>query len=484
LVEDSTAPQRTKTWLVLRSGPLAGVRYLLKEGVQRIGRAPDNDIIVQGQQSATVSLYHLEIVCHDGLCRIRDVGSTNGTYVDGEQITDAELRLQSVIRLGNNGPEFAVMPEQPATADLDRTLVVPAGIVLPAALPEPDPAAGGHDTLLSEAVQLARRARAAGMGDQTLTLMRNVLSQALRRNSGRFRLVIAVLVAALLGLSAFGIWRFSALKREKRAIDEHIRQVESRLARDETPQEAERLISELSTYQDEARSLERSVLYRYAVRQKESFINQEIRTIMTEFGAETYSVPPEFEQRVNQHIEHYQGPDRPLMEHALNEAGGKLTVIRAMLEADKLPPDLAYIPLVESALVQNQVSAAGAVGPWQLTSATARALGLRVDGGVDERMDLHKATRAGCRYLRNLILDFGAGSSVMLALAAYNLGPTRVKQAITKVEDPIKQRNFWYLYRARALPPETREYVPKVFAAIIIGRHPDRFGFLASSLAP
>ena len=154
---------------------------------------------------------------------------------------------------------------------------------------------------------------------------------------------------------------------------------------------------------------------------------------MTEFGAETYSVPPEFEQRVNQHIEHYQGPDRPLMEHALNEAGGKLTLIRAMLEADKLPPDLAYIPLVESALVQNQVSAAGAVGPWQLTAATARALGLRVDGTVDERLDLHKSTRAGCRYLRNLILDFGAGSSVMLALAAYNLGPTRVKQAITKV---------------------------------------------------
>jgi pSer/pThr/pTyr-binding forkhead associated (FHA) protein len=475
LVEDATAPQRTKTWLVLRSGPLAGARYLLKEGVQRIGRAPDNDIIVQGQQSATVSLYHLEIVCEGGLCRIRDVGSTNGTYVDGEQITDAELQLQSVIRLGNNGPEFAVMPEQPATVDLDRTLVVPAGIVLPAVLREPE---SRHETLLSEAVQLARRARAAGMGDQTLTLMRNVLSRALRRNSGRFRLVIVFLVAALLGLSAFGFWQFSALKREKRAIDEHIRQVESRLARDETPQEAERLISELSTYQNEARLLEQNVLYRYAVRQKESFINQEIRTIMTEFGAETYSVPPEFEQRVNEHIEHYQGPDRPLMEHAFNGASGKLTLIRAMLEADKLPPDLAYLPLVESALVQNQVSAAGAVGPWQLTPATARALGLRVDKEVDERLDLHKATRAGSRYLRNLILDFGAGSSVMLALAAYNLGPTRVKQAITKVENPIKQRNFWYLYRARALPAETREYVPKVFAAIIIGRNPDRFGFL------
>jgi membrane-bound lytic murein transglycosylase D len=66
----------------------------------------------------------------------------------------------------------------------------------------------------------------------------------------------------------------------------------------------------------------------------------------------------------------------------------------------------------------------------------------------------------------------------MLALAAYNLGPARVKQAVLKsVEDPIKQRNFWYLYRVRALPAETREFVPKVFAAIVVGRNPERFGF-------
>ena len=148
------------------------------------------------------------------------------------------------------------------------------------------------------------------------------------------------------------------------------------LAKDETPQEAERLISELSNYQDEARVLERNVLYRYAVRQKESFVNQEIRTIMTEFGAETYSVPPEFEQGVNQHIEQYRGPDRPLMERALNDASSKLTLVRQMLEAEKLPPDLAFIPLVESALLANQASAAGAAGPWQLTTGTARALGL------------------------------------------------------------------------------------------------------------
>jgi membrane-bound lytic murein transglycosylase D len=50
---------------------------------------------------------------------------------------------------------------------------------------------------------------------------------------------------------------------------------------------------------------------------------------------------------------------------------------------------------------------------------------------------------------------------------------------MANVRDPIKQRDFWYLYRARALPPETREYVPKVIAVMIIGRSPAQFGFTA-----
>ena len=120
----------------------------------------------------------------------------------------------------------------------------------------------------------------------------------------------------------------------------------------------------------------------------------------------------------------------------------------------------------------------GAVGLWQFTPATARSYGLRVAEGIDERTNVAKATLAACHLLRQLILDFGSGSSVMLALAAYNSGSAKVKQAVQKsVQDPIKQRNFWYLYHVRALPPETREYVPKVIAAIIIGRNPGVFGF-------
>jgi membrane-bound lytic murein transglycosylase D len=165
------------------------------------------------------------------------------------------------------------------------------------------------------------------------------------------------------------------------------------------------------------------------------------------------------------------------MARALNEARPAMDRVRGVLAENKLPPDFSYMILVESALDAAQKSAAGSAGLWQFTPSTARAFGLRVDGHVDERLDVVKSTRAACKYIRDLILEFGSGSSVMLALAAYNLGPGRVKQAIRKVSDPIKQRNFWYLYRVRALPEETREYVPKVIAAMIIGRHPDRYGF-------
>jgi membrane-bound lytic murein transglycosylase D len=207
-------------------------------------------------------------------------------------------------------------------------------------------------------------------------------------------------------------------------------------------------------------------------------VTRSLHSLMTEFGAEVYSIPPDFVDRVKHYIEQDQGPDRPIMTRALSEASGQIQIIRRILQEEQLPPDLAYIPLVESALTSSQTSAVGATGPWQFTKSTAKAYGLRVDGQVDERKDLVKSTHATAKYLRDLILDFGAGSSVMLALAAYDSGTTRVKAAVSKtVLDPIKQRNFWYLYRTRALPAETREYVPKVFAAILIGRNPHYFGF-------
>ncbi len=173
----------------------------------------------------------------------------------------------------------------------------------------------------------------------------------------------------------------------------------------------------------------------------------------------------------------HQTRDRAHVARVLGESQSDLRVMQRIFEEEKLPSDLAYIAMVESAFLAGSRSSQGAAGPWQFRPVTARAYGLRVSEEADDRYDLEKSTRAASRYIRKLILDFGTGSSVMLALAAYNVGPGKVRRAVRGVEDPIKQRNFWYLYRTRALPTETREYVPKIFAAILIGRNPERFGF-------
>jgi pSer/pThr/pTyr-binding forkhead associated (FHA) protein len=460
-------------WLISQPGSQVQFRYLVSKDATLVGRGPDNDVVIQGREAASVSSHHCEIHRNEAGFRIRDLESTNGTYLNGERITEAELRAPASIRFGTLGPEIVfVVSANNAFAKLDETQVIPEGIVTS----ESSTAPQTYDGLLSEAVERARSARAHGIANQTMTIMRDALDLALRQMGKRFRRLIVILMTGLVVVSGAAGWRIARLVREKQTIDRRIQNLENRLQQSKSRTETDGLITQLDVYEDEAEQLQRNLLYRLSVHEQD-FVTGEIRRMMAEFGSEVYSVPPEFTERAKHYIQQYQGPDHSLMARALGTAAQQINLVKRVLDEEHLPPDLAYVPLVESTL-GNDRSNAGAAGPWQFTTATAKAYGLRVDTTIDEREDVLKSTVAACRYLRELILEFGNGSSVMLALAAYDLGPAKVKQAILKtVQDPIKQRNFWYLYRARALPAETREYVPKVMAAILIGRNPHKFGF-------
>jgi hypothetical protein len=416
----------------------------------------------------------------DHECRIRDLESTNGTFVNGERISETTLAPNSSVRLGNQGPELYYTFDEPARLELNQTTVIPEDLV-PLA-PNPVPVSGTYENMLTAGVERARQARASGVHGQTMTIMREALHNALRHSGRRFRVVLAILAAALLSVSGYAAWQTVRLNRERIAIDRRIGELEAALESATSSAEADRLATQLDSYEVAGSQLERQPLYRI-VQPHENFVTEGIRGILTEFGSEVYSVPPEFSERVEHYIQQYQGADRPLMARALGTAASPISVMRGILEQEHLPGDLAYLTVVESALGAGE-SAMGALGLWQFTPATAKAYGLRISEDVDERANVIKATHAACRLLRQLILEFGSGSSTMLALAAYNSGPATVKQAVQKtVQDPIKQRNFWYLYHVRALPPETREYVPKVIAAIIIGRSPKVFGFNTASTA-
>jgi membrane-bound lytic murein transglycosylase D len=108
---------------------------------------------------------------------------------------------------------------------------------------------------------------------------------------------------------------------------------------------------------------------------------------------------------------------------------------------------------------------------------TARRYGLRVDRWVDERLDPEKSTVAAASYLRDLHAMFGSWE---LAKAAYNAGEMKVIRAMKA----LKTRDFWDLTRGSVLREETKNFVPAIQAATLIGREPERYGFVAAFAEP
>jgi len=154
----------------------------------------------------------------------------------------------------------------------------------------------------------------------------------------------------------------------------------------------------------------------------------------------------------------------------LVRSGRYLPLIRRIFKEYALPRDLVYVALVESGFSPFARSPKGAVGLWQFIEATGRRYGLKINGEVDERRDPEKSTRAAARYLLDLYRQFGCW---YLAAAGYNAGEQRVAGVISRYE----VRNFWIMAQKKLLPAETCQYVPKLIAAALIARNPEKFGF-------
>ncbi|MEG1405197.1 MAG: lytic transglycosylase domain-containing protein, partial [Alistipes sp.] len=93
-----------------------------------------------------------------------------------------------------------------------------------------------------------------------------------------------------------------------------------------------------------------------------------------------------------------------------------------LIKAD-LPVELRALPIIESALSPTVVSPMGATGLWQFMPTTGKVYGLEVNSLIDQRRDPMLATRAACRYLKDLYAIF---KDWTLAIAAYNCGPGNV----------------------------------------------------------
>jgi len=201
-------------------------------------------------------------------------------------------------------------------------------------------------------------------------------------------------------------------------------------------------------------------------------------TVLWDLARTPHDIPIEVNPKVLSYVELFQGRLREFMQEGLTRSRRYMPMIETVFEEEGVPRNLAFVPLVESAFKVNALSRARARGMWQFMLGTGREFGLEQNWFVDERADPEKATRAAAQYLRALYESF---DDWYLALASYNGGPGRVNGAIRR----SGTRNFWEVSDStRYLPRETREYVPMILAAMIIGRNPGLYGFEIGGAAP
>ena len=183
-----------------------------------------------------------------------------------------------------------------------------------------------------------------------------------------------------------------------------------------------------------------------------------------------YDFPVTMNRQVKYYLDFFTGKHRKNFAIWLSRSGRYLPMIHEHLRAAGLPEDLVYLAMIESGYNERAYSRAKAVGIWQFIKSTGRSYGLVINNYVDERRDPVKSTQAAVSYLSELYNEF---DSWYLAVAAYNAGEGKIRRAIKK----YKTTDFWEIAQGRYLKLETKRYVPKLIAAIIIAKDPAKYGF-------
>jgi len=147
------------------------------------------------------------------------------------------------------------------------------------------------------------------------------------------------------------------------------------------------------------------------------------------------------------------------------------------LEKHNMPLELALLPIVESAFDPFAYSHGRASGMWQFVPATGERFGMKQNWWYDGRRDVIASTQGAIKYMQYLHKFFDG--DWLLALAAYNSGEGRVRNAVRANKRQGKNTDFWAL----DLPKETRAYVPKLLALADVIKRAEHFNLSIYNIA-
>lgn len=157
--------------------------------------------------------------------------------------------------------------------------------------------------------------------------------------------------------------------------------------------------------------------------------------------------------------------NKTLLKDALENSLELRLYVRKAIQNAGLPPELEYLPVVESYYKTTAKSSSGALGLWQFMANSVKPY-LELNDYVDERLDPWKETEAALKKLKDNYNMFG---DWLLAIGAYNCGAGAMQRALNKAE----KKDFWFLAENKLIPLQTIQYVPKLLAIADLVMHSD-----------
>jgi membrane-bound lytic murein transglycosylase D len=420
-----------------------------------------------------VSGEHLELRCSGDGWEVVDLGSSNGTYIDGRSVTSARIGLAMTLSLGHGGPK--VYLTIPGLAAHDETLKVQPQDIVDRYFGADEPEnMSPHTQMMRVAVQ-ERRVTETG------TWLKRVR---------HYRVAVGVLVAVAAGAGGVAVWqarRVDALRASAgavfstiKALDLDLRRLEAKSGPDTSIQERRARLER--QYDDLLKTLG---IYNSRTPADVQLIYRTVHRL----GESEATVPRDFVAEVQKYIGKWKKEDiRPFLARAATKDMGPL--IGNIMLQHHLPREFFFLALQESRLnpraIGPQTRFGVPKGLWQFIPPTAEMYGLKLGplqgertfDPADDRHNVAKASNAAARYLEDLYTT-DAQASGLLVMASYNMGETRLLKLIRAMPESPSDRNFWALMakHRKEIPDETYNYVFRVVSAAVIGANPRLFGF-------
>lgn len=473
--KNNNTETRSKVKVKIEKGEAAQTDFEFTDAFQ-IGRSEKCQIRILDD---TISRFHVEVYYKQGRWWVRDLQSSNGTFIDGERIDERPLLKTAQVELGIDGPLLSIEIEEKKPAEVTSLQ--------------------DKRSMTQYMKKYFITSEGDRVGEHTMMIRRTfqLLQQKQKR---KYAKIIAIAIAICLVTGAYGVFKhFQSKKQMKLAedifynmktLEVKLKQLEAAVSQDSGSQLLKRIQDDSEDFYQMEETYNKLVgslgIYK-GRRSEEDFLILRIARI---FGECEINMPSGFVSEVKNYIKKWQSTNR--LERAIRRAesnGYKNKIVEEMLRYH-LPPQFFYLALQESDFNLNKCGPETrhgiAKGMWQFIPETGRKYGLRIGplylltraDPRDERHHFEKSTEAAAQYIRDIYAT-RAQASGLLVMASYNWGEDKVINLIDRLPENPRERNFWKLLEKyqTLLPHETYDYVFYIVSAAVIGENPRIFKF-------